>query len=918
MSGLLSRPLHDLEQSDYQKFEKRIGENTPFPMVGLGYITGADGRQTPGRYLGILEEPMIVSSDLTLDEVEGELFRNLPTPDMLPMFFNVMSAVHPRNERRAMMLIGAPGAGKTFLGEMTGRVMNEKGPITIDCTGLNLNELFYETVLDFNKSQNFYKALEEKIKHYNESIGDVEEQSEHLHAYSVDRLREGLGEAFVENDKGEISIDWENIKKGHKNSDGEYLESIECIRRAKNALEWVSSKEGLDAAGGNALGMATQEGPAWQAYKEGRVLVLDEMNRAKKGTHGVIHGWMQFIIGEKTTYTFRNPMQEKGDKTAQALTFRKAEMGAGHFVFMTGNTVQDSDEVFELPEALSSRIVEERVPDATELSWQHRICQILTGVPISTHYYAQRDVWDKDPEAFGKHIMEGRLKGLKGEAPEYQLEMLRDWEKVMEASANLAKFFFHASEIVNPDSDKYKTVTDLNALLDEIDTSFKKETSVDFRKVAYFINRANLPKPIVRAPDDSVGSRITPLLTSFDVPEDPANMHEKLGTNMSYAILDWIINKTYEQGKVSLGNQLIQLATDTGIIEGKFFEAKASERRTLKTLLDRNPYDSDREEVRLEWTRDSIVNYLRDGHEGKEFTDNNDEILPVSVVKRNLEVIKADDEANLAAQSEAHAQNSVEEDQENSEAEAETTAETTIEFEPRLDNLVVPNEDISSFASEPLTSVSLHDAAPAILSGGHVETPGADDVVDQGAFLRSFTIPDLRSRNLSALFNTAVSDSKVVVSSLGEVVDEALAMAEGRSDTGLSATTVMLKTQTEAGAKLTPTHVVWNEPQDKILVVGEGAVSHSLKSAFNNSHVAYVDRLAEDAERQVTRALSEVLGAENYDHRDDLKRALLVRSTMLQSTDDDFDASLAEVLSSKKTASYLPNYVMSAKTHKPG
>lgn len=855
-------------------------------MVGLGYITGADGRQTPGRYLGILEEPMIVSSDRSLEDVEGELFRNLPTPDMLPMFFNVMSAVHPRNDRRAMMLIGAPGAGKTFLGEMTGRVMHDDGPITIDCTGLNLNELFYEMVLDFNKSQNFYKALEEKIKHYNDAAGKPELQSEFLHSYSIDRLREGLGEAFVENDKGEISIEWDKIKRGHRDDDGEFLDSAQSSQIAKEALEWVSSKEGLDATGGNSLGMATQEGPAWQAYKEGRVLVLDEMNRAKKGTHGVIHGWMQFIIGEKSSYTFRNPMQEKGDKTAQSMTFRKSEMGAGHFVFMTGNTVQDSDEVFELPEALSSRIVEERVPDATEMSWQHRICQILTGVPVSTHYYAQRDVWAKDPDSFAEHIMEGRMKGDTKDVPEYQLNMLRNWEDVMEASANLAKFFFHASEIVNPDSDKYKTVTDLNALLDEIDTSFKKETSVDFRKISYFLNRAMLPKPIVRAPDDEAGSRIVPLLSSFDIPEDPDNMHEKLGTNMSYAILDWIINKTYEQGKNSLGNQLIQLATDTGIIEGKFFEAKPSGRRTLKDLLDNNPYDSENDDIRLEWTRDTIVDYLREGHPDREFSEDNNDIMPLSIVERSL--LKISEDAEIAQDNEA----------------------------PALD-LVVPNEDLSTFVEEPLSSATIFDAAPSLLGTEQTYTPEAEELVDQLAFLRSFTIPDLKESNVSALFNTAVSDSKKVVVSLDEAVDESLAIAEGRSETGLAATTVMLKKQDGDGYRYSPTHVVWNENHERLLIVGEGEISRSLRSAFNFAHVAYVDRLASDADRQISRALSEVLGAENYDNRDDVKRALLVRSTMHGSTEQDFKASLNEVLTSAEPVSYLPNYILAPKTQKP-
>ena len=882
MSGILKKPLHEVHEKDHLKFEKKIGERYDFPMMGLGYVVSDDGKKTISRYLGVLDKPLIVSSDRTLDEVEGTLLRDTPTPDMLPMFFNVMSAVHPRNARRAMMLIGAPGAGKTFLGEMVGRVMSDAGPITIDCTGLNLNELFYETVLDFNSNQNFYKSIDAKLAQYNEATGNPEAQERALNSASIEALREGLGEAFHEDKDGHVSIDWKEVKRGHREDPNDpesaFLTSAECSARAKSALEWVGKMEGLEG-GSNTLGMSTQEGPAWQAYKEGRVLVLDEMNRAKKGTHGVIHGWMQFVIGEKDHYTFRNPMQEKGDESAKSMTFRKSEMGAGHFVFMTGNTVQDSDEVFELPEALSSRIVEERVPDATELSWQHRICQILTGVPISTHFQAQRDRWSKDPEGFGKFVMEARLLGEKKDVPDFQLDMLRRWDEVLQASENLAKFFFHAAEIVNPDSDKYKLVKDLNQLLDEIDESFKKETSVDFRKISYFLNRAFMPKPVVRPPDDEQGARITPLLSSFDMPDDPSKIEQKLGTHMSYAILDWIVNKTYEQGKHALGNQLMQLASDCGVVEAQLSEAKASKRKSIITLLDDEPFDSQYRDKRMSWTRDIAVDYLRDTYTDAKFPDDNDEILPASIIDRAVAEIEAKDAA-------------------------------LPEGAP-IEDLALLHTDMDHFESQPFKLTKVYDAAAQMLKGESANIPAPEELATQESFLRSLSIPDLRDRNLEAIWNTNFSESGVVANTLEDVVDHALAIAENTSDSGLSATTVMARTIDGDGkSKPTPMHVVWNKNQDKLLVVGEGQISGSLKSAFNSSRVIYVDRMHNDAVMQVKKGLAEIVGAENYGFRADLKNALLMRTSVSGSAEEDFEQSLDTVLASKNTVSYLPKYIM--------
>ena len=211
--SILEKPAGELTESDYETLSKKLGSRVPYPMMGMGYVTGKDGKRILTRYLGVLEKPLTVTSERDLDDVEGLLIRNMPTPEMLPVFYEIISALDPRNDRRAVMFKGAPGAGKTFLGEIAGKITSEKGAIKVDCTDMNLNELFFETVLDFNSNQRFYDALSAKIEKYNEA-DDAQTRDSILNPMSVDILEDSLGKAFSRSGN-KISIDWENVKTAH-------------------------------------------------------------------------------------------------------------------------------------------------------------------------------------------------------------------------------------------------------------------------------------------------------------------------------------------------------------------------------------------------------------------------------------------------------------------------------------------------------------------------------------------------------------------------------------------------------------------------------------------------------------------------------------------------------------------------------
>jgi hypothetical protein len=852
--SILEKPAGELTESDYETLSKKLGSRVPYPMMGMGYVTGKDGKRILTRYLGVLEKPLTVTSERDLDDVEGLLIRNMPTPEMLPVFYEIISALDPRNDRRAVMFKGAPGAGKTFLGEIAGKITSEKGAIKVDCTDMNLNELFFETVLDFNSNQRFYDALSAKIEKYNEA-DDAQTRDSILNPMSVDILEDSLGKAFSRSGN-KISIDWENVKTAH---DGEMRENIE---RAITGLKQVSAKEGLDASGGNALGMATQEGMAWQAYKEGRVLILDEINRAKRGTFGVLHGWMQFVIGEISECRVRNPLKEKGDQSKANLHFTKEDMASGHFVYMTGNLEDDSDEVLELPEALSSRVVPQHIPKATTLGWQHRICQILTGIPVSTLYHAQSDVWEKDPEEFTKKLLEWRGLRETKDVPEHQINMLHRWRDILEATEHLADFLESAGKAVDPDSDWHQAGT-LTQLLDDISDSFKREMSVDFRKITFFMNKAFQAKPNVRPPQGENAPDIQPFIPDYDTSETQEDIRRKLGTNMTYVILDWIIANSFERGKEDLGHQLMKIASDCALIDPQLIEGMPSSRRTFSELLDENPFENGTREAQSVLMRDLMCDQLR--HIFPDIAPENEDIMSASVMLKPLDDLEK--ELPYAM------------------------------LENSTKRVYVFNTDPDSAHLGPLNEVYKMDA---------VAPPPLENMVTQNSLLTTLAAPHLRETNLLGLWDNSLSDTGLVTKGEGHLKDKSLMMAENDKEANIAVTTVSVKHDSDD--RHVPLHIIWNKQTDRLLVVSDGDISDHLKKSFNDARVIYVNREQDNAQISIKSGLRFVAGAEGKIIARDLRGAIMMRNHFNDSSNPP-EMPVSEILVNAKLHCHLPQYL---------
>lgn len=861
--SLLQKPAAALTSDDYSKLVKKVGERFPYPGMGLGYTVGQDGKWKVTRYLGVLDRAMQLLSERSQDEVEGLLIRNMPTPEMLRLLFDAVSSLDPQNRRRVMSLKGAPGAGKTFLFELLGNVASNKGPIYVDCTNLNLNELFFETVLDFKANQSFYDALDDKIARYN--AAKKEQREFIINPLSVDILRDCLGEALTEED-GALNIDWAKVKHGHRDSHGVLLDTKESIEIALTGLLKVRAKEGLERLGGNTLGMATQEGPAWHAYKDGRLLILDELSRAKKGTFGIMHRWMQFMIGEIDECRVNNPLKEKGDQIWTELHFRRSEMAAGCFVGMTSNMEDDGSEVNELPQALSSRVVPDEIPQASLRGWQHRWCQILTGMPVSTLYHMQSDVWDKDPEAFTRYLLKARFLGEDKEVPQDHVNRLRRWPDIMQATDYLARFMDSVAKTIDPDSEWHRAGT-LTKLLDDLTEIFNRQASIDFRKIGYFMAKGGLPKPLVRPVSGEAGASIAPFINEADRADSPDDIQGKIGTYLTYAVIDWVIANSYDTGKNNLGNQLMQIAVDCGLIYPHLEESLESSRRLLAELLDENPCNSTDPEVHAHLVRDLLCDYLRGLYPDIEVP--NDDIMPVSVVRRAMDNLPGDGP-----------------------------------------DFPILNDDPETVDHSPLRAAVCVDATPA--GGGEpIRVPEPEELVSRQALLSALAAPRLRDRALGHLWDQALLRSGSVDAGSDALPDEGLAIAENADDADFAVASVVVS-DGACAEEATPQllHIAWNKAAGRILAVGDGAISPGLKRAFNNSGGLYVDRTGTTAGKDLDRALTYVIGRAGKGCDAALLRAFKMRNGLSSPEQEARVSTSAAFLLHDDLRCFLPRYAV--------
>lgn len=815
-ASALKTPLKDLTAEEIKSLEKPLGtSDRPYPMWGSQRIEH-NGRSDLEQVLSVIADdtyPMKVYSDRAYKEVIALAYCDMPTPSMLPLFFDGLERRKPESTNRTQMMIGDPGAGKSFLGALQGRLRSKDPVEVLDCGGKNMRELLFEMVLDFGAGDALPKSIDKRL-----AAGTLEPMSQALLKALPSTVTSRDENGFV------TSIDWNGLKSAGTSE----------VEAAFETLKKVSKIEGLDNAGGNALGMNSQYGPLIRKFMAGEEIVLDEYNKSREGTDDNLQTVWQFCIGELKECTVENPLKNK-DATAgpSEFTFRREDMKPGFFVTLTGNKKEDGITTRSLNKSVYSRLSPQTLPDPDVIDWQHRICQMMVGIPVSTLYTAFREQADKDPDAFGDWLLwlrktKAEVEGTK--VPELQETLLKNWKNVVNSSEKLAKFYDKWAQM----TDAEKITSNGHAdLVEEVDDEYGKKEGIDFRKIKQHLEEAIPIRPRMQKEDAprlfNTGAWDKAPKLSEPVEENPSL---NFGTRLTEFLERMVYEKSGAVGKPKLYMKLQKSMQEFALRDITLQEAARSKQRSVEEDLNISAFNDRDLSKQAVMARHVFCEYLRQVNPEIKATD--DEIVTPKKFLDALTYVKEKDTV-------------------------------------KTNELFVANRDLETLAAgKPLAGAVIKDTAVYARENRDLDFT-LKDLVHHDDFMASLAMPTVGAKNLSAVWEQnirpltkgeAANDTAPAAgapSSTGSILDhdEALFMAEGKSDKKIATTSLQVLYKDAEGERPVTVHIVRNEARNKTLVVSEKAPS-KLLAAFKEAGILHVDRHDANAEAKVEAALTEI------------------------------------------------------------
>lgn len=834
-ASILKKSIKDLTLEDYDQLEKRIGTSTrPFPMWGPQRVEN-NGRSEIETVLSFIADdatPLKIYSERPYEEVVALAYCDMPVPSMLPIFKDglerrgdplqrhkdMLEGKQPQNENfnRTQMMIGDPGHGKSFLGALQGR-LRAKGSVEIfDCGGKNMNDLLFEMVLDFGAADALPKAIDKRLK-----AGSLEDMSAGL-------LKNLPEKAVTLGADGAVKgIDWQYLKTAGN----------EEVQKSFDILTKVSKIEGLDNAGGNALGMNSQYGALIRAFIENREIVLDEYNKSREGSDNALQTVIQFMIGELRECTVDNPLKNKDNTSGpSSFTFKRDDMGAGFFVTFTGNKTEDGSTTRSLNKSVYDRLKPDTLPDPDVIDWQHRICQMMVGMPVSTIYHAFKDQADANPEAFGEWLMWLRETKAQVEGtpvPELQHTLLSNWQNVVSASEKLAMFYDRWATL----SDAEKITTAAPDLIEEVDEEYTKKEGMSFRRIKQHLEEA---QPI-RAKMQPEGS---PVKLDFGAWTKPPKLAEAVDENPSLnygtRLIEFIERMVYEKsgsvGKNKLYSKLTKAMEEFGLRDISLKEGARSRQKSVEESLNISAFADKDLNKQAQIARKIFCNFVRQTNPEIEAPD--DQII---TSKKFLDALKYVQEKETAPTNE----------------------------------LFLANRDPEQlYAGQPLAEAIIKDAVHYARDKKPIDFD-LEDLADHNDFLATLALPTVGEKNLASIWDRNIrpelregnpsADAAGDSGAQGPAANqnnarrnEGLAIAENTSPHGIATTSLQLLYTDEDGEERdVAVHIVRNSQRDKTLVVGE-KVPSKLLSAFREAGVTHIDRNDPAAQSKVEAALNEL------------------------------------------------------------
>lgn len=927
--GLLNKKITELTLEDFALLDKPLGTAmAAFPMFGTQRVENDKGQTSVRNVLSHIandQKPLHVFSERPYDEVLALAYCDMPVPSMLPLFRDALERRYAPLERRlailegkepqhdiynrTQFLIGDPGHGKSFMGALMGR-LRTNAPVEIyDCGGKNMNDLLFEMVLDFGAGDALPHAIDKRIKAgtlHPLSVGwllqldaDVETDLSEARNRGVageERLAEISKRRVVSLDAAGniISIDWNAVKNG----------GSEKVKASFDILTKVSKIEGLDNAGGNALGMNSQYGALIRAFLENREIVLDEYNKSREGSDNALQTVLQFLNGEKSDATVDNPLKNKDNTSGpSSFTFRREDMGAGFFVTFTGNKKEDGITTRALNKSVYDRLQPDTLPDPEVIDWQHRICQLMVGVPVSTLYTVFKESADANPDAFGEWLLKLRRDKAKIEGvpvPELQETLLANWKNVVSASYKLAFFYDKWAEMTTEET---LTMTGNGDLIDEVDTEYSNKDGMSFRRIKQHLDQA-LP---LRAQMEPWNASAPLNFSAFgQMPKAAEKIEENPALHFGTRLVNYIESLIYQKsgavGKKKLYAKLMSAMenNECALRQISLQEGALSGQKSVEDLLNISAFADRNINRQALLARKVFCDYLR--HTDPAITAEDEQIVTLKKFVDALTHVSETDTASAMS-------------------------------------LYIANRDHAEvYAGKPLELAVVRDMAVNELNGLDLDVQPSD-LVEHDDFMASLALPTVSGKNLSAIWEKnlapllerkdgatpAAMDVPPAAAAPGSQAPKAndtpdnlasLQITENNSPLNLGFTTLSLGHK-RADGKFGPVlvHILHHSQRNKTLIVGENVPS-KLKAAFNEAGIIHVDRNDPMAKNKVETALNDLTRSMPPSVRQRLSEAFSFRNDVAISEDAGMKQKLppiADLLVDPTIEAHLPKFVVKMK-----
>lgn len=352
--------------------------------------------------------------------------KNLPPPNVLEAFQDILNELSyekqdddnlekTRERGRPMLLVGERGCGKTSALITACLLVTGEAPASFDCGNRSLDDLVIETVFDENAAsailtiQNRFNGLE------------------HPPLSPLSRkqiLNEVPSEMITQNEQSQPILDIYNA------------DNVQINDTLLQTFVTISELEGIGK--GSKLGITFKEGPLIKACREGRPLLIDEVDKAIEGTGTSLQQIWTAISGLSAPYHF--------EKNGISYTFSPEHVREGFIPVLTANDAGDGLEVSGLKESTRDRLQIINVSKSSPEDIAVRIGQSLLGY----NYHTIEACLGSKTSVAESFI---KLAELAGEDPDRETKILIEaYPQTIQACRQLGKFYYEWAQLIDPNN----------------------------------------------------------------------------------------------------------------------------------------------------------------------------------------------------------------------------------------------------------------------------------------------------------------------------------------------------------------------------------------------------------------------------------------------------------------------------------